>query len=134
MDYFFCMIYFLFAVKQPVRIILVLLYVCCIAALSLLPPQDLPKVPLFPGADKIIHFLMYLVFSLLSCWALRTEKHFYRLFLIILISIGWGILMEYIQLAMHMGRSFSFYDVFANSLGVFVGILFYMVAARESEA
>jgi VanZ family protein len=128
------MISFLLAVRQPVRVLLVLLYICCIAALSLLPPQDLPKIPLFPGADKIIHFLMYLVFSLLSCWALRTEKHYYRLFLIILATIGWGILMEFFQLEMHAGRSFSWYDVFANSLGVFVGILIYIIAARESEA
>jgi len=128
------MISFLLTVHQPVRILLVLLYICCIAALSLLPPQDLPKIPLFPGADKIVHFLMYLVFSLLFCWALRTEKHYYRLFFIILATIGWGMLMEFIQLAMHAGRSFSWYDVFANGLGVFVGILFYVVAARESEA
>lgn len=128
------MISFLLAVRQPVRILLVVLYICCIAALSLLPPQDLPQIPLFPGADKIIHFLMYLVFSLLFCWALRTEKHYYRLFFIILATIGWGVLMEFIQLEMHAGRSFSWYDVFANSLGVFVGILFYVVAARESEA
>ena len=128
------MISFLLAVRQPVRVLLVVLYICCIAALSLLPPQDLPKIPLFPGADKIVHFLMYLVFSLLFCWALRTEKHYYRLFFIIMATIGWGMLMEFIQLAMHAGRSFSWYDVFANSLGVFVGILFYVVAARESEA
>lgn len=127
------MISFLLTVRQPVRILLVVLYICCIAALSLLPPQDLPKIPLFPGADKIVHFLMYLVFSLLSCWALRTEKHYYLLFFIILATIGWGMLMEFIQLEMHAGRSFSWYDVFANGLGVFVGILFYVVATRESE-
>lgn len=128
------MISFLLTVRQPVRILLVVLYICCIAALSLLPPQDLPKIPLFPGADKIVHFLMYLVFSLLFCWALRTEKHYYRLFFIILATIGWGMLMEFIQLSMHAGRTFSWYDVFANGLGVFVGILFYVIAARESEA
>jgi len=127
------MISFLLTVRQPLRILLVLLYICCIAALSLLPPQDLPKIPLFPGADKLVHFLMYLVFSLLSCWALRTEKHYYRLVFILLATIGWGMLMEFIQLKMHMGRSFSWYDVFANGFGVFVGILFYVVAARESE-
>jgi len=128
------MIAFLLTVRQPVRILLVLLYICCIVALSLLPPQEFPKIPLFPGADKIVHFLLYLVFSLLACWALRTEKHYYLLFFIILATIGWGMLMEFIQLAMHSGRSFSWYDVFANSLGVFVGILVYVVAARESEA
>jgi VanZ family protein len=127
------MIYFLLGVKQPIRIVLVLLYICCIVALSLLPVQDLPKVPLFPGADKMIHFMMYFIFSLLSCWALKTEEHFYRLFLIVLLTVGWGILMEYIQLAMHMGRNFSWYDVVANSIGVLIGILIYMLVAKDSE-
>jgi len=126
------MIYFLLAVKQPVRILLVLLYICCIAALSLLPPNDLPQIPLFPGADKIIHFMMYFIFSILSCWALRVEKHYYRLFFIVVGNIGWGILMEYIQRTMHVGRSFSWYDTFANSLGVMVGIFIYIWMVRES--
>lgn len=125
------MISFLLAVRQPVRILLVVLYVGCIVALSLLPAQDLPQIPLFPGADKIIHFLMYFIFSLLFCWALRTEKHYFRLFFIILATIGWGMFMEYVQLVMHIGRSFSWYDVFANSLGVFVGILIYVPVTRE---
>lgn len=125
------MIYFLLAVKQPVRILLVLLYICCIAALSLLPPNDLPQIPLFPGADKIIHFMMYFIFSILSCWALRTEKNYYRLFFIVVGTIGWGILMEYIQRTMHVGRSFSWYDALANSLGVLVGILIYIWTVRE---
>ena len=128
------MVSILLAVRQPVRILIVFFYICCIAALSLLPPQDLPKIPLFPGADKIIHFLMYLVFSLLFCWALRTERHYYRLFLIILVTIGWGILMEFIQLTMHAGRSFSWYDALANSLGVFVGILIYVLTTRNLKA
>mgnify|MGYP001566739113 CR=1 FL=1 len=128
------MIDFFLAVRQPVRILLVILYICCIAAISLLPPKDLPQIPLFPGADKIIHFLMYLVFSLLFCWALRIEKNYYRLLFIILATIGWGLFMEIIQLTMRAGRSFSWYDIFANSVGVFVGILIYVVAVRESQS
>ena len=125
------MISFLVSIKQPVRILLLVLYVGFIAALSLLPPQDLPKVPLFPGADKMIHFMMYFIFSMLSCWALKTEKHYFRLLLIILATIGWGMFMELVQLEMHRGRSFSFYDMVANGLGVSVGVLIYVLATFE---
>jgi len=126
------MIAFLLSVKQPVRILSVVLYVLGIMALSLLPPQDLPKIPLFPGADKVIHFMMYFVFSILFCWALRTERHYSRLFFIVVLTIGWGMLMEFIQLSMHMGRSFSWYDISANSLGVLVGIIIYVFASRNT--
>jgi VanZ family protein len=121
------MISFLVAVKQPVRILLLVLYVVFLAALSILPPQDLPKVSLFYGADKIIHFMMYFIFSMLSCWALKTEKHYFRLLLIVLATIGWGMFMEFVQMEMHMGRSFSFYDMVANGLGVFVGVIIYVL-------
>lgn len=128
------MISFLLSVRQPVRIFLVFLYVACIAALSLLPPQDLPQVQLFPGADKVVHLMMYFIFSLLFCWALKIEKNYSRLFLIFTVTIGWGMLMEFIQLSMHVGRSFSWYDILANSLGVMTGVLIYVYTMRKSMA
>ena len=69
------MISFLISVRQPFRFLLVILYIGCIAALSLLPPQNLPKVQLFQGADKVVHFMMYLIFSVLGCWALKAEEN-----------------------------------------------------------
>lgn len=119
------MISFFFSLNQSLRIFLVVLYVCVITTLSLLPPQDLPTVPLFEGADKVVHFLMYFVFSFLLCWALRTESKFRRWLLVIPVAIGWGIFMEYTQLSMHLGRSFSWYDILANSLGVISAIAIY---------
>lgn len=119
------MITYIFSVHRSVRILFVVIYVGCIAALSLLPPKDLPQVPLFYGADKVIHFMMYFLFSVLFCWALKTELNYSSLFFIISITVGWGILMEYLQLDMHIGRSFSWYDILANSLGVLSGITIY---------
>lgn len=119
------MISYIFSVHWSVRILIVLIYVGCIAALSLLPPKDLPQVPLFSGADKVIHFMMYFLFSILFCWALKTELNYSGLVFIISVTVGWGILMEYLQLTMHIGRSFSWYDILANSLGVLSGITIY---------
>ncbi len=125
------MISFLISVRQPFRFLLVILYIGCIAALSLLPPQDLPKVQLFKGADKVVHFMMYLIFSVLGCWALKAEENRYGIWLIIPVAIGWGILMEYVQLELRMGRSFSWYDILANTTGVAVGIIIYVFASRN---
>jgi VanZ family protein len=100
-------------------------------ALSLLPTSDLPPIPLFRGADKIIHMTMYFFFSMVFCWALKAEMNYTRLFFIIPVTIGWGILMEAMQLEMHRGRSFSLFDMLANSIGVFAGVLIFVFLARK---
>ncbi len=128
------MITFLLNVRQPFRMLLVVLYVGFIMTLSLIPPQDLPKVQLFAGVDKVVHFMMYLIFSVLFCWALRTEMNPFRLLIVASVAVGWGIFMEYMQLDMHLGRSFSWYDILANCIGVTVGILGYVIVFRKRVA
>ncbi len=125
------MITFLLRISQSVRFILVILYVGCIVALSLLPPQDFPKLPVFEGFDKVVHFMMYFILSLLLSWAVKAEQKYMRLFLIIPVTIGWGIFMEIMQYEMHLGRSFDFYDILANSTGVGVGVLLYVIVTRK---
>lgn len=126
------MISFLLSVRLPFRYALVLIYVGLIMTLSLIPPQSFPKLPLFEGADKLVHIMMYLVFSVLSSWALKIELYRQRVWLIIPVIIGWGILMEFIQLEMRMGRSFSWYDILANTTGATIGILFYLLVSRSA--
>ena len=125
------MITFLLRISQSVRFILVILYVGCIVTLSLLPPQAFPKLPLFAGFDKVVHFMMYFIFSILLSWAVKTELKYRRLFLIIPVTIGWGVFMEIMQLEMHLGRSFDIYDILANSTGVVVGVLLYVIVTRK---
>jgi VanZ family protein len=100
-------------------------YLCCIVVLSLLPPQKLPHIHLFPGADKVIHFFMYFIFSGLACWSLKVELNRKRIWIVIPIAIAWGVVMEIVQMEMKSGRAFSFYDIIANSIGVIVGMLVY---------
>ncbi|MFY9153105.1 MAG: VanZ family protein [Prolixibacteraceae bacterium] len=125
------MITYLLKVRQPFRIAMVILYVGCIAALSLLPMQDLPRVPMFRGADKIIHMMMYTIFSLLFCWAIKSEHNYSRMLLIVLVTVSWGVFMEFLQLEMHRGRSFSIYDILANFLGVMSGIAIYVLLSLK---
>lgn len=125
------MISFLLSVRPFFRYALLVVYLLCIIALSLLPPQDLPKIQLFNGADKLVHFMMYLIFSVLGCWALKAEENRYGIWLIVPLTVGWGIMMEFIQLEMGVGRSFSWYDIMANTTGVAVGIIIYVFASRK---
>ena len=124
------MISFLLSVRLAFRYTLLVIYVGCIMLLSLLPPEDFPQVPLFEGIDKVVHIMMYLIFSILGCWALKAEIYRSRVWIILLATIGWGILMEISQLEMHIGRSFSWYDALANAIGVCLGMTIYFVTTR----
>jgi len=126
------MISFLLWIPQYIRFVLLIIYVGGIVALSLLPPQDLPRITLFYGADKVIHFMMYLIFSLLGCWALKAEENSRRILLIVFLTIGWGIFMEIMQLEMHAGRSFSWLDELANTTGVLMGIIIYRLTTYKT--
>lgn len=123
------MISFFINIRQSTRIMFVIFYVGCIAALSLLPMRDLPQIPVFPGFDKLVHFSMYFVFSFLFAWALKADHNYYWLFLIVPVTIGWGILMELLQGRMHAGRNFDLHDMAANSIGVCIGLLFFLLLA-----
>lgn len=125
------MISIFFSIKQWLRISLSLIYLSCIAFLSLLPPDDFPEIPLFPGADKIVHTCMYLGLTWLACWSMHAEIKRVWYYLIILFSIGWGAIMELFQLLMHMGRSFDFYDIIGNSIGTLIGVLIYILMAQQ---
>jgi VanZ family protein len=99
------------------------LYVLVVAALSLLPAGDLPKVPLFPGADKLIHTGMYFILSFLILWTFHAKNIArWKLYSFV---VGWGLLMECLQILVNAGRSFSFYDIVANVTGAIMGIALY---------
>jgi len=125
------MISFFLSVKQVFRVIFFVLYLSCIVALSLLPPNDLPHVKVFEGFDKVVHFLMYFLLAALLCWNLKVEQNANRAFIVLGSSVLWGIFMEFMQLTMHLGRSFSWYDELANFAGASVGALIYILVTRR---
>lgn len=124
------MIKYLLSVRTFFRAFFMVLYLSLVVTLSLLPPSDLPKVELFDGFDKVVHFLMYFPLAALLCWTLIVEKKKARIWLVIVAAVLWGIFMEYMQRSMHLGRSFSWNDELANFAGVVVGVLFYKLAVR----
>ena len=73
---------------------------------------------------------MYLGLTWLACWSMHAENKRVWYYLIILFSIGWGVIMEVFQLLMHMGRSFDIYDILGNSIGTLIGVLIYVFMAQ----
>ncbi len=124
-------LFFFLKLRQSVRVALTIGYTIIVALLSLLPMRDLPHVHEFRGMDKIVHFCMYFGMSGLLSWATKTELRYSRFIYIVAATLGWGLFMEVMQLEMHYGRQFSWFDMLANATGVFSGILVYIILARR---
>lgn len=73
---------------------------------------------IFPGFDKLHHFLSYLILSVLGSLA-YYEIFFFNKLLIFLILIGF--FLELFQIWIP-NRYFEFLDIFANFFGIIVGM------------
>ena len=88
-----------------------------------LPGPKVPNIWYFPGADKIAHFAMYLVFGYFIAGASRYKlsprafKYFPLIF-----GISFSLLDELHQLFIP-SRSCEVLDFLANSLGILLGFL-----------
>ncbi len=103
--------------------------------LSLASSQSFDKVAFitFPHIDKIVHFGMY--FVLMSVIILENRKTIYKtghLFLIGLIPLLYGIILEIMQSTLTLTRTGSFYDALFNCAGILVSILLWL-AVRPKE-
>ena len=124
------MLTLLFSIRQWLRILLSLIYLSGIALLSLFPSQDFPELPLFPGADKLVHSCMYLGLTWLASWSMHAEVKRVWYLLIILFSVGWGAAMECLQFLMQLGRSFELSDMIGNTIGTLIGVSIYILMDR----
>ena len=124
-SYLCAMIKFLFSFPQWLRMILSLLYLGIIAGLSLMPSDDVPDMRLFAGFDKLVHACMYFGLTVLACWTFHAEEKRIRIIYIVLFSVTWGLLMEFSQLEMMMGRAFEWMDELSNTIGAILGASVY---------
>lgn len=75
------------------------------------------------GVDKLGHLVFYSIFAFLWCMALarsRTSKKN-----ILIFSISFGVFMEICQLYLFNGRSFELYDILANIIGSYIGVILF---------
>jgi VanZ family protein len=87
--------------------------------------MSLIAVPYF---DKIVHFGMYFVMMTVIIIEHRKNiSNLLNLFLLALIPLSYGILMEILQLTLTSTRSGDFYDALADAGGVLASVLLWLV-------
>lgn len=94
-----------------------------------LAPHPLPDVdvPIFPGADKVVHALM--MSGLLWAWALDSMRAVHawnrprHLTTATVLVILFGGAIELTQMAMHAGRGAEWWDFAADAAGALLAML-----------
>lgn len=112
--------------------ILAIIWTAFIASSCLLPPslfKPFTFQSLF-GLYKLIHLVLYFVF--VQLWALNLKKiNWKNKLVILLIGITYGILIEFMQSTMNIGRSYEIDDMIANTLGCILGIIFLTITQKS---
>ena len=98
--------------------------------LSLANADTFRKVQInsIPNFDKLVHFGMY--FVLMSVIILEHRKNLsnpLNLFLLALIPLSYGILMEILQLTLTTTRTGDVYDALADAAGVLASALLWLI-------
>ncbi|MFA5713013.1 MAG: VanZ family protein [Bacteroidales bacterium] len=101
---------------------------------------SLPKTLLGIALDKVVHFLMFLPFPILSWFALsnRVKKRtgWRAILFLLLLGVLLATLTEHLQLLSHY-RHFDFSDLVANYLAIVVGtivVAIFYILKRDDRA
>ena len=107
-----------------------LLYISWMVLITLLSLFRFSEVDVgeiaFPNLDKIVHFVFYFFAVVLGmyCLAERRGDRFSvkkAWLALVLLSIGYGVLIEGLQWIMPFDREADIWDIVANSLGAVLG-------------
>ena len=104
-----------------------------VAFLCLVKLNNLPSFGV-SGADKYVHFTFHFVFTLL--WGyyffLKQNKlESKKIGIIILISLSYGILIEFLQEVFTTTRHADIFDVLANLTGATMAYLLFVLLKRH---
>lgn len=117
-----------------------LLCTAAICWLTLAPhPLGETEIPLFPGADKICHAIMFggLTWCILLDWQRRRWNIPHKKEYIIAISASalFGIATEWLQRTTQMGRSYDNLDFCADAIGAMLfGLLYIPISGWLAKA
>jgi len=98
------------------------------------PSDNVPDLPKFPGADKLIHFTLFFGMSFLWLRVIKVhsknnKNNFFTNYLVLWIFLA--IFTEYLQLLVP-GRSFDYLDIGTNILGGTIGTVIYVYLNKRS--
>lgn len=105
--------------------------------LTLAPrPFGSVRIPMFEGADKVVHFMMFFAMAFAYHFDFRRGKKPVdeaRLMGWIFVSLSaFGGLIELAQWKMRMGRSGDWYDLLADIAGAVYGIILaWLISAKN---
>jgi VanZ family protein len=112
--------------KKNITTVLLLLWISFIAVISLVSFSKISQTKIENG-DKYVHFVLYFVLIILlffsNIWSANFTKKI-KLLICFLISVSFGIIIEVMQKEFTVNRQFEWGDVFANTLGSFIALLF----------
>jgi len=98
--------------------------------LSLTNSDNFEKVRLtrIPNIDKIVHFGMYFVLmSVIIFEHRKTIRNPKNLFLLALIPLAYGILLEILQFTLTASRSGDLYDAMFDAAGILASLLLWLL-------
>lgn len=106
--------------------------------LTLAPrPFGSVRIPLFEGADKVVHFMMFFAMAFAYHFDFRRGKKPVdeaRLMGWIFVSLSaFGGLIELAQWKMRMGRSGDWYDLLADIAGAVYGIILALLISAKNK-
>jgi VanZ family protein len=120
-------------VKVNRAILPAVLWTLFIASSCLLPASAFKKFTFdsLSQLDKLIHLILYVVFVMLWALSLKRVLTIKEKLVLLLVSVAYGVLIEVLQSAMALGRSYDIDDIIANTVGCFLGILLMSFIARK---
>ena len=102
-------------------LILAILWTIGVTVASLASLKNMPAISI-PGNDKTAHFVFYFVFFALWYFGLKRVVKYSRFDLIlVLVTLFYGICMEFFQAKLTANRQADPFDVLANALGTLTG-------------
>ena len=115
-----------------------MLWAAVILFLTLLPAASLPEVPgwQFVSFTTASHAVVFFILALLLQFGLTKQTTFTTLrrhssWFTLIASLLFGILIEFLQTQMKMGRQGDPMDVVSNSIGTLIGIFLFTLVCRR---
>ncbi|MCM8823967.1 MAG: VanZ family protein [Candidatus Omnitrophica bacterium] len=99
---------------------LLVIYSIFVLFISLIPVEE-PRILVGIPWDKIGHFFIYFIFAIITYKTFFKSLHPYLY--VFVYNFSFGLIVEIIQYFLPY-RTFEFKDLFFNSLGILVGLMF----------
>jgi glycopeptide antibiotics resistance protein len=114
------------------------LAICWTILVAILCLVSFNKLPSFgvSGADKYVHFTFHFVFTMLwgyYSFLKQNRIELNKILSIIVISICYGILIEFLQEVFTITRQADVFDVFANLVGATTAFLIFILINKKKE-